>query len=108
MKKLFFVTFTVLFACNLNAQTPALLRQKLDQAPANEFEVKRINYGVWDDKANTHIWAYYQKSEGYVLCKLQNGILRTTNIVDDKQASKDDLLKEVKKLKSANWIPVKW
>lgn len=49
--------------------TAYLLRNAIDHIRENEYGVKRVDLGWWDEY-DTHYWLTYDKKDGYVLCTL--------------------------------------
>lgn len=72
MKKIIlFLTILAVTTCSVNAQTSYKeLIQKIEQSPANEYGVKRIDYGNWNYVPGTrNTWAVYDiRDSSYYLC----------------------------------------
>ena len=103
MKKLIFTIAIVLLTLASNSQTThvAEIKNKLDNAPKNEYGVQRIDYGIWDS-TDTHIWAYHTEKEGYVVCVLYpNKEFAVTTINDCKPLASE-------MLDADKWIAKEW
>ena len=108
MKKIIF--FSILFiaiASMVSAQTlPKEIIKKIQAAPANEYGVKRINYGIWQTtEGSKNTWAYYDPKDGLYhlsVIKIGQKYLQDDLILDT--AAKDT--KIFKDLNPKKWQPV--
>ncbi len=116
MKKLFYCS--ILFFCagtTANAQTTYQdLIQKINSAPPNEFNVKRIDYGDWKSNADTQkIWAIYDPDlKLYVLCVLVTGQTTFKELVNfngkDDDPKKELVEKIISTLDPKQWRERNW
>jgi hypothetical protein len=77
MKKIL-VVLSLLFICStVDAQVPCvpidstvhLLKNAIDHMAPNQYGVKRVDLGWWDE-FNTHYWLTHDDEDGYVLSKM--------------------------------------
>lgn len=112
MKKisLIVIILTFLSSFSASAQTTAgNIMAKLDFSPANEYGVKRVNYGTWDTSANAkHVWAIFTKKEGYILYISSEGFYGRGVYSIDMVARWQEANKILEEMDLKKWTKVIW